>query len=67
MRKVSEPRRRKSRIYEKWYGRAYTIKTLAEVKVCAKCGKELPEGQASRECPYCGGPLITKCVPKEKE
>jgi len=52
-------------MYEKWYGQPYKPKTLLEVKRCAKCGRELPEGQTSRECPYCGGPLITMYTPKK--
>ena len=39
--------------------------TLAEVKVCAKCGRELPITSSAQSCSYCGGPLITKCVPKQ--
>jgi len=41
------------------------MKTLAEVKVCVKCGRELPITLTAQNCSYCGGPLITKCVPKK--
>ena len=63
---MTKGRRHISKKYEQYYGEPYRLKTLVEVKVCQKCGRELPEGQTSRECPYCGGALIIKCIPKQK-
>ena len=37
-------------------------KSLIKVKRCSKCGHEIPEGERSwiaRNCPKCGGTLIT--------
>jgi rubrerythrin len=63
---LTKGRRHKSKMYEEWYGQPYTLKTLVEVKVCQKCGRELPITSTDRNCPYCRGPLITKCIPKQK-
>jgi len=39
---------------------------LVEVKVCQKCGRELPTTSIAHRCPYCGGSLATKCIPKQR-
>ena len=62
----TKPRRHISKKYEQYYGQPYKLKTLVEVKVCQKCGRELPAISIAHRCPYCGGSLITKCIPKQK-
>jgi len=42
-------------------------KRLVEVKRCSKCGRELPKESKARECPYCGGPLITRHVRRREK
>jgi len=64
---MTKSKRRKSKQYEKWYGETYKPKTLVEVKVCMKCGRDLPEHSTVHKCPYCGGILQTICRPVERE
>lgn len=59
-------KRHKSKKYEQYYGEPYVPKTLKEVQVCKKCGKTLPENLTAHNCPYCGGTLQTKYIPKQK-
>jgi len=57
---------RKAKKYEQYYGEPYSPKTLVELKVCIKCGRELPENSQSRRCSYCGGELVVKYVSKSQ-
>jgi len=63
---MTKGRRYKNKIHEKWYGQPCVPKTMVEVKVCQKCGRTLPENSIAHYCPYCGGTLQTKCIPKQK-
>jgi len=63
---MTKGKKYKSRIFEKYYGEPYKLKTLVEVKVCEKCGRTLPENSIAHYCPYCGGSLTIKCIPKQK-
>jgi len=40
-------------------------KMLIAIKVCVKCKRNLPRGSHARVCPYCGGTLRIKYVPKD--
>jgi predicted RNA-binding Zn-ribbon protein involved in translation (DUF1610 family) len=62
---MTKGRRHKSK-NEQYYGEPYKLKTLVEVKVCTNCGREMPERSKLQDCPYCGGTLIIKCIPKQK-
>ena len=62
----TKPRRHISKKYEQYYDEPYKLKTLVEVKVCEKCGRTLPENSIAHYCPYCGGSLTIKCIPKQK-
>jgi rRNA maturation endonuclease Nob1 len=57
-------KRHKSKKYDQYYCESNEPKTLMEVKVCKKCGRELPENSQSRRCPYCRGELAAKYVSK---
>ncbi len=39
-------------------------RNLKEVRTCIKCGRTLPENSKAKNCPYCGGNLTVKYVPK---
>jgi rRNA maturation endonuclease Nob1 len=58
---------RRSRKYEEYYGKPYTPKTLTPIKVCLKCGRQLPERSQLQHCPYCEGTLQTKYIRKPTE
>ena len=57
----------KSKIFEKYCGEPYTLKTLVEVKRCVKCGREQPENSKGLACHFCGGTLITRYVSKSSQ
>ena len=59
-------KRRKAKIFEKWYGQPYVPKTFVEIKRCRKCGKEMPIDSVAKTCPYCGGMLTKQYVKREQ-
>lgn len=60
---MTKSKRHKSKQYEKWYGELYKPKTLVEVCVCKKCGRETPNVQKR---PYCGGGVRKVCRAVER-
>lgn len=56
--------KRKSKMFEKWYGKPYEPKGLVAVKICKECNREMPNRTNLSQCPYCGGTVwvITRCL-----